>query len=270
MVVGLLGVLVAPGLPDAVLVGAAAGGVALLGLGAALTFLPYGPALAPRLLAPPVTGRWIVMNGPADHVPSHGTHAHGQTFALDLVCDPEDGSRPAFGEGAAFRAPEEFPGFGREVLAPADGRVVAVHDGAKDHRTRSTRLAVAWMMLAAMARELAGSRHVLGNHVVLDLGDGAYAVLAHLERGSVAVRPGQEVRRGELVGRCGNSGNSSEPHLHLQVQDHPKAPVAAGLPLAFTRPGDGPDAPGHVPANDEPLDAPAVPAPASPAAASPS
>jgi hypothetical protein len=78
------------------------------------------------------------MNGPADRVPSHGTHRYGQTFAVDLVCEPHQGARPRFGKGRWFRAPEEFLGFGRELLAPADGRVVTVEDGARDHRSRST------------------------------------------------------------------------------------------------------------------------------------
>ena len=186
------------------------------------------------------------MNGPADRVPSHGTHGHGQTFALDLVYEPHEGARPEFGKGAAFRSPEEFPAFGQEILAPVDGEVVAVHDRARDHLTRSTWPAVGYMVLESFVRELAGSRRVLGNVVVIDAGDGSYAVLAHLQRGSAQVRAGDRVRAGDVVGRCGNSGNSSEPHIHFQLMDHPWALIAAGLPLRF-RGTDG------VPANDEAL-----------------
>jgi murein DD-endopeptidase MepM/ murein hydrolase activator NlpD len=85
--------------------------------------------------------------------------------------------------------------------------------------------------------------------VVLDLGDGVYAALAHLRRGSVQVTKGQRVTAGQQIAECGNSGNSSEPHLHFQLMDHAHASIAAGLPFTFQ--GSG------VPRNLEPLRSPA-------------
>jgi murein DD-endopeptidase MepM/ murein hydrolase activator NlpD len=239
MVTGLGAWLVLPDdlVPDAVLLVLCLGGFVLLMVGTALTLAPVTPAMAARPVGPPVSGRWSALNSPATRVPSHGTHGLGQSFAIDVVYEPEEGARPAFGEGRAFRRPEEFPAFGQELVAPADGRVVAVHDRRRDHRSRSTWPAVAYMTVEAMLREAAGSRYVLGNHVVMDLGDGVYATLAHLQRGSVVVQPGQQLRRGEVVGRCGNSGNTSEPHLHFQLMDHPRPFVAAGLPFVFTEVG---------------------------------
>ena len=90
-------------------------------------------------------------------------------------------------------------------------------------------------LLAEGVRELFGPRMILGNHVILDRGDGVYAVLAHLRRGSVRVRKGQSVRAGDLLAECGNSGNSTEPHLHFQLMDHPNPLFAAGLPVRFER-----------------------------------
>ena len=73
-----------------------------------------------------------------------------------------------------------------------------------------------------------------GNHVVLDLGHGEYALLAHMQRGSVRVRVGDRVRTGDVLGLTGNSGNSSEPHLHFHVQDRPGLfGGARGLPVSF-------------------------------------
>ena len=69
-----------------------------------------------------------------------------------------------------------------------------------------------------------------GNHVILDLGDGRFAVYAHLQPHSVRVKPGAQVRRGDVLGLVGTSGNSSEPHLHFQVSDGPSALVSNGLP----------------------------------------
>jgi hypothetical protein len=102
-------------------------------------------------------------------------------------------------------------------------------------------------------RELTGPGRVLGNHVVLDLGDGVYAVLAHLRRGSLRVAKGQRVAAGEQVAECGNSGNSTEPHLHFQLQDHPSVLFAAGLPFRLARfEVDGTPQAG-VPANGQPF-----------------
>ena len=72
---------------------------------------------------------------------------------------------------------------------------------------------------------------MLGNHLVIDLGDGVHAVLAHLRRGSLRVAKGQRVRAGEQVAACGNSGNSTEPHLHFQLMDHRSILFGAGLPF---------------------------------------
>ena len=78
------------------------------------------------------------------------------------------------------------------------------------------------------------TRDPAGNHVVLQLGNGEHALLAHLRRGSLRVKPGQRVRQGDALGRCGNSGNSSEPHLHFHVQDRAKLfGPARGLPVEF-------------------------------------
>jgi hypothetical protein len=228
-------------------------GVAALALALALTYVPAAPRIAARQIAWPVRGRWLVVNGPGSSTPSHGTHAHGQTFAIDFVPEPSDGSRPAFGAGSGFLRPQAFPGFGAELLAPVDGRVVAVRDRARDHRSRSTWSAMAYMYLEGMFREMLGSKLALGNFVILDADGGAYALLAHLQRGSVTVQAGQTVQRGEVLGLCGNSGNSSEPHLHFQLMDHPRPLIAAGMPFKFT--GLDPEVAGRdgVPANEEVL-----------------
>ena len=76
--------------------------------------------------------------------------------------------------------------------------------------------------------------HPAGNHVVLDLGQGEYLLLAHFQQGSVRVKAGDRVDEGQLLGLCGSSGNSSEPHIHVHLQDSPTALEGNGLPLAFS------------------------------------
>jgi hypothetical protein len=227
-----------------VLVGA---GIVLVLVALVGTFL--GPAVLaePLVLAPPVAGRWEALNSPSSKVPSHGTHAYGQAYAVDLVFAPEGVARPEFGKAdGSFLPPERFPGFGRDVLAPADGVVVRAVDRMRDHRSRSSWGAYAWFFLEAMPREARGPTGVLGNHVVLRLADGSHFVLAHLQRGSVAVRAGDRVQAGAVVGRCGNTGNTTEPHLHCQRQDTASVFLATGLPWTV---------PGGLPANGEVLEA---------------
>ena len=189
----------------------------------------------PVTVRAPVEGRWLAMNSPADHVPSHYLHSFGQTYAIDFVHEPADRPRPGFEWWPPTRSANEFPGFGHDVLAPAAGVVVKVHDRERDHRSRNSPLGFVLLFGEMSLRELLGVGRVLGNHLVLDLGDGVYAVLAHLRRSSMRVGEGERVEPGEAVAECGNSGNSSEPHLHFQLMDNPRVLFAAGLPLEFDR-----------------------------------
>jgi murein DD-endopeptidase MepM/ murein hydrolase activator NlpD len=241
--------------------GAFLGGPAWMGL-AGLVLLLAGLALyfrvgtvrrPPVAVGSPVTGRWEAVNSPADKVPSHGLHAYGQTYAIDLVNEPADGSRPQFGSGSGFRPPEDFPAFGQPVLAPAAGVVVRAHGRERDHRSRSSWPSLLYLVVEGSLRELTGPGRVLGNHLILDLGDGVYAVLAHLRRGSLRVAKGQRVAAGERLADCGNSGNSTEPHLHFQLQDHRSVLFAAGLPFELASfELDGATTSG-VPANGRPF-----------------
>jgi len=189
----------------------------------------------PLAVAPPVHGTWRAANSPASRVPSHGLHAYGQTYAIDLVYQPAGTPAPGFSWWPLARRPSDFPGFGQPVLAAAPGRVVRVRRGARDHWSRTSVPGVIYLLVEGMIREVLGVGRVVGNHVVVDLGDGRYALYAHLQRRSAAVRPGDVVTAGQPLGRCGNSGNSSEPHLHFQLMDRPAPAFAAGLPFRFAQ-----------------------------------
>ncbi|MBP0459683.1 M23 family metallopeptidase [Streptomyces bomunensis] len=185
--------------------------------------------------AAPVTGRWAALNSPADRVPSHGTHAYGQTYAIDIVGEPEPGTRPGFARAwPVMRRNDRFPGFGAQVRAVADATVVTASDGKRDHLSRNSPAGVVYLMLAeSWIRDLGGAGWVVGNHVVLDLGGGTYALYAHLRRGSLAVRAGERVTAGQAIAQCGNSGNSTEPHVHFQLMDDPDPDVGRGLPFRW-------------------------------------
>lgn len=101
---------------------------------------------------------------------------------------------------------------GRRAPVPA-GRVVAAVDSIPDNEP------------GRMNREA-----VAGNHVIIDHGNGEFSLLAHFRQGSLTVEEGDRVGRGDRLGAC---GNSSEPHVHYQLQDGPEFGEAAGLPTQF-------------------------------------
>ncbi|MGW6651984.1 peptidase M23 [Streptomyces sp. CB02130] len=211
---------------------------------------PRGEPRPPVEVEPPVTGRWSALNSPADKVPSHGTHVYGQTYAIDIVADPEtlEGeppARPAFRWiWPLFRRNRAFPAFGAPLLAVADATVVRASDGQRDHLSRTSLAGFLYLMLIeGNVRSIAGVHRVIGNHVILDLGDGTYAVYAHARRGSLRVKAGDTVRAGQRIGSVGNSGNSSEPHLHVHLMDGPDLDDARGVPFSWRGVG--------VPANGE-------------------
>lgn len=161
------------------------------------------------------------------------------TFAIDLVPVDDRGRSAAHRDWRTVLAtepPERFVGFGQPVLAPADGTVVHVHDGEPDHAARRSQLALIPYAFGQAGRLRQGPAALAGNHIVIELGAGrGYAAIVHLRRGSPAVAAGDSVRTGDLLAECGNSGNSTEPHVHIQVMDGPDPSTARGVPLAFDR-----------------------------------
>jgi hypothetical protein len=120
-----------------------------------------------------------------------------------------------------------YHAYGAEVHAVADATVVRANDGLPDNIPRT---AAGFETAVPVTMET-----VAGNSVVLDLGDGQYAYYAHLKPGSVRVRTGDRVRRGEVLGAIGNSGDAREPHLHFQVTNGPGILASEGLPYVIDR-----------------------------------
>ena len=196
----------------------------------------------PVTLSLPLRGPCRVQNSPATRVPSHGTDALGSAYAIDRVPVDENGrSAPRTWRGlVAAEPPEMFVGFGESVCSPVSGVVDVVHDDEPDHWARRSQLVLIPYMLGQSRRAELGAPGLAGNHVVVAIGPrGPYVVLAHLQRGSVRVHAGQPVHDGDALARCGNSGNSTEPHLHLQVSDSTDWPNACGLPFRFRRSNGG-------------------------------
>ncbi|MEX1078154.1 MAG: M23 family metallopeptidase [Homoserinimonas sp.] len=170
-------------------------------------------------------------------MPSHGVDLFGERYAIDFVAVDARGRtagirdwRTAF----ATEPPERFLAFGRPILSPADGTVVAVHDGEPDHEGRRSQLALVPYALTQASRLRQGVNALAGNHLIIAMrGSGAFVALAHLRAGSFRVSVGDAVTTGQPIAECGNSGNSTEPHVHLQVMDNADLSVAQGLPMEF-------------------------------------
>ncbi len=125
--------------------------------------------------------------------------------------------------------------YGAPVVAAAAGTVLVVIDGVPDNDP------------PRMNRDI-----VPGNLIVIDHGNGEYAHYAHLVPGSARVRAGQRVKAGDVLGSVGNSGNSSEPHLHFHVQDGARIDEGAGVDVVFTNVvGDGAARDKHAPKRGE-------------------
>ena len=159
----------------------------------------------------PFDGDWYVFWGGRDIARNYHAANAAQRFAYDFVQRVDGRSHSGDGRELA-----QYHCWGELILAPADGRVIEVVGDLPDQPIGTTDTA-----------------HPAGNHVMLDLGSGEYAVLAHLRQGSVAVGQGQQVAAGDILGRCGNSGNTSEPHLHFHLQDSPVFGQGNGLPAFF-------------------------------------
>ena len=150
-------------------------------------------------LAPPFAGSWVVVQGGRSSLVNHHLPVQSQSHALDLgrVVNGQmrQGDRGVRANYVSWEAP---------LLAPADGRVVTAVDGLEDNEIGRT-----------------DREHPAGNHLIVEIAPDRFVLLAHLRKGSLLVKAGQQVKAGQPVARCGNSGNTTEPHLHLQIQDKP-------------------------------------------------
>lgn len=228
-----------PGAPEIPSVGGVVGIGIVLALFVLLTVLigvaPQADDSGPVELAPPVRGRWVSMNGPGQQLPSHGTRTRGQYGAIDVAGVSDASTPPVLRFGLRSSRPEEYPWFGEPVLAMAGGTVVRVRDRQRDHRARNTWQGLALMVsVEGLAREMVGTSRILGNHVVVAHDDGTYAAYAHLRRGSAAVAEGTRLEVGDQLGEIGNTGNTSMPHLHVQLMDRAAVDAAAGVVMRWS------------------------------------
>lgn len=193
-----------------------------------------GPAIKTNTTQLQVLGRPLVgTNWTPDNNPSlHSHHRMGlwvvdgdarisRRYALDWKKYDSNGKTYA-GDARDVRS---YYAYGQKVLAVADGNVIAARDGFPDNVPKTE---AGFEPARPVTLETIG-----GNQVVIDLGNGQFAAYYHLQPGSLRVKTGDRVRRGQLLAHVGNSGDTRWPHLHFQVTDKADAMASEGIPQLF-------------------------------------
>ena len=178
------------------------------------------------VIGPPLRGGvWLAANGPSaasGHrramIPIYGSYYIAQRFAIDWV--KVDEQNHTYTGDQLNNA--NYYAYSNDALAVADGVVSAVKDSIPQNVPGATSRAV------PITLETVG-----GNHVIVDIGGGHFAFYAHLQPGSIKVHVGDRVKRGQLLGLVGNSGNSTEPHLHFHISDASSPLGSEGIPYVF-------------------------------------
>jgi hypothetical protein len=184
------------------------------------------PAAGPLILTPPLKGTgWEAVNGPSNSsvhrraaFPYNGATTIAERYAYDFVQLGDDGS--AFKGDKANNS--SWKSFGAEVFAVADGTVVDLLNGIPENVPLSPDRPV------EITPRTSG-----GNSVTVDIGRGHFAFFAHLHPGSIRVAIGDHVRSGQVLGLLGNTGNSTNAHLHFHVSTAVRPGEGEGVPVVF-------------------------------------
>lgn len=175
----------------------------------------YRPEVAYSL---PFNGEWYVANGGITKDTSHSWEILPQRFAYDFLIVDQEGKSYA-GDRKDLQS---YYCYGREILAPADGIVISLKDNFSDCR------------IMEEGQTDSDTLDIGGNRIIIRHSDSEYSTICHLMPKSITVQVGQKVRRGQVIARCGNSGNTTEPHVHFQIQNTPHFYSSMSVPIFFS------------------------------------
>ncbi len=165
----------------------------------------------------PFEGEWTVINGGCEKEFSHSWNVPTQRYAYDFVIMDNNGK--------TYHGPSDivtsYACYGKNVLAPADGVVVAIGNICDDEKPFGEGI------IEMTAKD------IRGNFILIKHAEKEYGFIGHLQPNSIIVEIGQKVKQGEIIAKCGNSGNSSEPHIHFHLQDGLSFFMSAGIPISF-------------------------------------
>lgn len=164
----------------------------------------------------PFEGAWTTLNGGISKKLSHTWPLINQRYAYDFVIMDDEG-RTFEGDNKDVQS---YFCYGANIVAPADGTVVKISNKHRNSRTNGK-------------RAVCDTSDPRGNFVIIQHTEKEFSLMAHLIPGSVTVKAGDKVKQGDIIGQCGNSGNTSEPHLHFQLQSSKTFLTGAGLPISF-------------------------------------
>ena len=191
----------------------------------------------------PLRGEWMAPHTPAKKIPSHGSDQLGQRYAYDLWQVDWKTDKSKFFDGNTFQSNfwgillEKCYCWGKEIYAPCDGKIVEAQDGYKErHIVRFvTDIFVILRNALTFNPQKHGWQPALGNYIIMECAENVFAFFAHLQNGSVAVTLGEEVKKGQVLGKVGHSGNSTAPHLHFHLMDNADLLKAKGIPCVFEK-----------------------------------
>lgn len=165
----------------------------------------------------PFQDKWVVVNGCFRKEYSHSWDVPTQRYAYDFIMLDEQG-KSYRGE---YNKCDSYYCYSKDILSPADGVVVELVNNARD------------TLIFPKGKFFSRAKHIAGNYIVIQHAQHEYSTLAHLKKDSITVKVGDRVSRGQVIAKCGNTGNSSEPHLHFQLQTGRSFYSSAGLPIRF-------------------------------------
>ena len=166
----------------------------------------------------PFEGEWLIINGGISKKSSHSWHpVLNQRYAYDFIKVDEYGKSYRY----LSKNTTDYYCYSQNILAPADGIVVEIRSICSDSKIIGNGKTDNWI------------KDLRGNYIIIKHKGDEYSLLAHLKKGSILVEVGQKVRRKDIIAKCGNTGNSSEPHLHFQVQKGKIFFTSVGLPIRF-------------------------------------
>ena len=162
----------------------------------------------------PFNGEWIVVWGGDTKELNYHVESNAQKNAFDILIFGENG-KSYKNDGTAN---EDYYAFGKEITAPCDGEVVISLDDMINNKPTYME-----------------TKRAEGNNVVIKTDAGEFLLFAHFKQNSIKVKQGQHVKQGEVLGLCGNSGHSSEPHLHFHIQNAKQRDGATGVKCYFDK-----------------------------------
>ena len=175
---------------------------------------PVVPDKQQTELYPPFKGTWIIIAGGEFREGALQNNLLQQQYAYEFSAKDTVGTRYK-NDG---KTNEDYVGYGKEVLAPANGTVVETIDGVREN-----------------SPGLRNPYAPIGNTIIIQHSNREHSVLAFLKQGSIRVRVGDKVTRGQVIALCGSSGSATEPVIHYHLQDSPYLQTAKGIKFYFER-----------------------------------